>query len=98
MSWASALCYILCCPYQSRAPGRFLSITFSINVPHAYRLTWHQNSAEQRSVTERCQSCAEVASAIRNAHDIMAHWEALLPGRVLTVPYEALVGDQVGFL
>lgn len=57
-----------------------------------------QNIAEQRSVTERSQSCAEVASAIRNAHDIMAHWEALLPGRVLTVPYEALVGDQVGFL
>jgi hypothetical protein len=28
----------------------------------------------------------------------MAHWEALLPGRVLTVPYEALVGDQVDFL
>ncbi len=27
----------------------------------------------------------------------MAHWEALLPGRSLTVPYEALVGDQAGF-
>ena len=24
----------------------------------------------------------------------MRHWDALLPGRVLHVPYEQLVGDQ----
>ena len=27
----------------------------------------------------------------------MAHWEALLPGRVLHVPYELLVEDQEGW-
>lgn len=37
---------------------------------------------------------AEVASAIKNHHDVMAHWGALLPGRVLHVPYEHLVKDQ----
>ena len=40
--------------------------------------------------------CAEIASAIKNHHDIMAHWDALLPGRVLHVPYEQLVEDQEG--
>ena len=27
----------------------------------------------------------------------MRHWDALLPGRVLHVPYEQLVGDQEGW-
>lgn len=40
---------------------------------------------------------AEIGSAIKNHHDIMAHWEALLPGRVLHVPYELLVEDQEGW-
>ena len=40
---------------------------------------------------------AEVANAIRNHHDVMRHWDALLPGRVLHVPYEQLVEDQEGW-
>ena len=48
-------------------------------------------------VGELCVRCAEIASAIKNHHDILAHWEALLPGRVLHVPYEQLVADQEGW-
>ncbi|CAK0736461.1 hypothetical protein CVIRNUC_000749 [Coccomyxa viridis] len=39
----------------------------------------------------------EVANAIKNHHDVMRHWDALLPGRVLHVPYEQLVEDQEGW-
>ena len=40
---------------------------------------------------------AEVASAIKNHHDIMAHWDKLMPKRVLHVPYEQLIEDQQGW-
>lgn len=32
-------------------------------------------------------------------HDVMEHWDALLPpGRVLHVPYEGLVAEQVSLM
>nr|QIG37616.1 sulfotransferase-like protein [Pseudococcomyxa simplex] len=36
----------------------------------------------------------EITTAIKNHHDMMEHWDALLPGRILHVPYEALVAGQ----
>ncbi|BDA44128.1 probable protein-tyrosine sulfotransferase 1 at C-terminar half [Coccomyxa sp. Obi] len=39
----------------------------------------------------------EITAAVINHHDMMEHWEALLPGRILAVPYEALVADQEGW-
>lgn len=41
--------------------------------------------------------CAEITAAVKNHHDMMEHWEALLPGHILAVPYEALVADQEGW-
>ena len=41
--------------------------------------------------------CAEIAEAIRCNHEVMGHWDALLAGRVLHVPYEQLVRDQEGW-
>lgn len=40
---------------------------------------------------------AEITAAVKNHHDMMEHWEALLPGQILAVPYEALVADQEGW-
>ena len=38
---------------------------------------------------------AEIADQILLTHEIMDHWEAILPrGRILRVPYEVLVTDQ----
>ncbi|CAL8470109.1 g9651 [Coccomyxa elongata] len=39
----------------------------------------------------------EITAAVKNHHDMMEHWEALLPGHILAVPYEALVADQEGW-
>lgn len=39
----------------------------------------------------------EITAAVKNHHDMMEHWEALLPGHILSVPYEALVANQEGW-
>jgi len=37
---------------------------------------------------------ADIASQLELTHKIMAHWERVLPGKVLRMPYEALVAGQ----
>lgn len=39
---------------------------------------------------------AEIAVQIETTHEVMQHWEALFPGKILRVPYERLVADQEG--
>ncbi len=58
-------------------------------------LLWSRQTLPAGSGGRQCH--AEIASAIKNHHDIMTHWEELLPGRVLRVPYEQLVEDQEGW-
>ena len=37
---------------------------------------------------------AEIAHQLELTHQIMTHWEQLLPGKILRVSYEALVESQ----
>ena len=37
---------------------------------------------------------ADIAEQIELTHEIMEHWEGILPGRILRVPYEELVTNQ----
>ena len=37
---------------------------------------------------------ADIAEQIQLTHTVMEHWESILPGRILRVPYEELVTNQ----
>ena len=37
---------------------------------------------------------ADIAEQIELTHKVMEHWESILPGRILRVPYEELVTNQ----
>lgn len=40
-------------------------------------------------------TCADIAHQIQLTHDMMKHWSNILPeGRIMDVPYEALVANQ----
>jgi hypothetical protein len=37
---------------------------------------------------------ADIALQLELTHKVMGHWDRILPGRILRVPYEALVAHQ----
>lgn len=37
---------------------------------------------------------ADIARQLELTHDIMTHWERLMPGRIMRVCYETLIEDQ----
>ena len=65
----------------------------SLLLPFSFYLAPSLTSSSPRP---RPAGCADIANHVNAHHRVMAHWDRVLPGRVLHLHYAHMVQNQVG--